>query len=64
MAATGLVLCFVSGWIAYHYEWIGDVYVKGPCIGLCLIGFMFPIGFIGNGIDEARARGEWDDQEE
>jgi hypothetical protein len=64
MAAMGLLLMFVSGYIAYHYEWIGNVYVKGPCVFLTVIGFMFPIGFIGNGIDEARARNEWDDKEE
>ena len=58
LAFTGIILCIVSVWIAYHYEWIGDVYVKGPCMGLFIIGFLFPIGFIGDGMDEARKDGE------
>lgn len=60
LAVMGIVLMLVSGWIAYNYEWIGNVYVKGPCVGLMIIGFLFPLCFIGDGFDEARARGEGD----
>lgn len=57
---TGIILMVVTGYIAYNYEWIGNVYVKGPCVGLFIIGFLFPICFVGEGFDEARARGEDD----
>lgn len=60
MCFMGLTLMVVSGWIAYHYEWIGNVYVKGPCVGLLIIGFLFPLCFIGEGMDEARAQGDMD----
>jgi len=60
LAATGIIMMVVSGWIAYHYEWIADVYVKGPCVGLMIIGFLFPVGFIGEGFDKAKASGEMD----
>lgn len=60
VAFIGLALMVASGWIAYHYEWIGNVYVKGPCVGLMIIGFLFPLAFIGEGFDEAQAAGDND----
>ena len=60
LCVTGIIRMVASVWIAYHYEWIGKVDVKGPCVGLMIIGFLLPICVIGDGFDEARKRGEDD----
>ena len=58
IAGMGILLGVISGAIGANYEWIGDVYVRGPCAFLTIIGLMFAIGLAADGYDKARARGE------
>lgn len=62
IAGMGIVLMFVAGGIGLSYEWIGDVYVKGPCAFLCIIGLMIALALVGDGFDKARAAGDFDQQ--
>lgn len=63
ITAIGLILCFTAGYIGCNYEWIAGVYVRGPAAFLCIIGLMFPLCFVGDGFDKARAAGEMQDGE-
>jgi hypothetical protein len=58
IAGLGMLLAIVAGTIGVSHEWIADVYVRGPCALLTIIGFMFPVGLAADGYDQARARGE------
>jgi hypothetical protein len=55
IAGMGVLLGVISCVIGVNYEWIGDVYVRGPCAFLTGIGLMFVMGLVGDGFDKARA---------
>lgn len=62
MSGMGILMAIVFFAVGVNYEWIGDVYVRGPCAFLGMTGFMVPIFFMADGYDKARARGEYDDE--
>lgn len=62
MTALGLLVAFTALGIGLSCEWIGAVYVRGPCAFLFIIGLMIPLCFAGEGFDKARERGELEDQ--
>lgn len=62
MSGLGLLVAFSALAIGLSHEWIGGVYVRGPCAFLFIIGLMVPLSFAADGFDKARERGEYDDQ--
>jgi hypothetical protein len=60
MAGIGIVVAAVSCTIANLYEWIGDVFVRGPCAFLFISGWMFALTFATEAYDDARANEDSD----
>ncbi len=57
----GIILMFGAGAVGVNYEWIGGVFMRGPCALLCGVGLMICMGFVGDGMDKARADGDFDE---
>jgi hypothetical protein len=65
MMLMGLTVCFTAGYFGCSYEWIGQVYVRGPAAFICMLGLMFAFTFVGDGMDKSLAehRRQMDDEE-
>lgn len=57
----GIILMLTAGVVGCNWEWIGGVYMRGPCAFLCLVGLLVVAGFVGDGFDKAREDGDMDE---
>lgn len=62
MTAMGLILMVTALAVGLSCEWIGAVYVRGPCAFLTMIGLMIPLCFAADGFDKARQNDDYEDQ--
>ena len=56
-----IFVMITAGIVGVNWEWIGGVYMRGPCAFLCMVGLMVCMAFVGDGFDKARADGDMDE---